>query len=69
MSRNLTLVIIGLLGSLVAPASAYAQLTPARGIGRRGQFADQRRALRSRQSKRAQRPQRYRQRVEDPTAW
>jgi hypothetical protein len=39
------------------------------GIGRRGQFCDQRRALRSRQSKRAQRPQRYRQRVEDTAAW
>ena len=39
------------------------------GIGRRGQFGDQRRAVRSRQSQRAQRPQRHRQRVEDPAAW
>jgi hypothetical protein len=39
------------------------------GIGRRGQFCDQRRALRSRQSKRAQRPQRHRQRVEHTAAW
>jgi hypothetical protein len=28
MSRNSPLVLILLLGSLVAPASAYAQLTP-----------------------------------------
>jgi hypothetical protein len=38
-------------------------------IGGRGQFADQRRAVRSGQSQRAQRPQRHRQRVEDSAAW
>jgi hypothetical protein len=38
-------------------------------IGGRRQFGDQRRAVRSRQSQRAQRPQRHRQRVEDPAAW
>jgi hypothetical protein len=31
MSRNLALVLIGLLGSMIAPASAYAQLTPPAG--------------------------------------
>jgi hypothetical protein len=31
MSRNLALILIGLLGSLVAPESAYAQLTPPAG--------------------------------------
>jgi hypothetical protein len=31
MSRNLVLVLIGLLGSLVAPASVYAQITPPAG--------------------------------------
>jgi hypothetical protein len=39
------------------------------GIGRRGQLADQRHTLRSRESQCAQRPQRHRQRVEDPAAW
>jgi hypothetical protein len=31
MSRNLAFVLIALLGSMVAPASAYAQLTPPAG--------------------------------------
>jgi hypothetical protein len=31
MSRNLAFVLIGLLGGMVAPASAYAQLTPPAG--------------------------------------
>jgi hypothetical protein len=39
------------------------------GIGRRGQFVDQRGAIRSGQSQRAQRPQRHRECVEDPAAW
>lgn len=38
-------------------------------IGRRGKFGHQRSAVRSRQSPRAQRPQRYRQRLENPSAW
>jgi hypothetical protein len=39
MSRNLALVLIGLLGSLVAPASAYAQLTPPAGSAGAGNTA------------------------------
>jgi len=39
MSRNLALVLIGLLGSLVAPASAYAQLTPPAGSAGAGNSA------------------------------
>jgi len=31
MSRNVALVLLGLLGGMVAPASAYAQLTPPAG--------------------------------------
>jgi hypothetical protein len=39
MSRNLALVLIGLLGSLVAPASVYAQLTPPAGSAGAGNSA------------------------------
>ena len=39
MSRNLPLVLILLLGSLVAPASAYAQLTPLAGSAGAGNSA------------------------------
>jgi hypothetical protein len=39
MSRNLALVLIGLLGSLVAPATAYAQLTPPAGSAGAGNSA------------------------------
>jgi hypothetical protein len=39
MSRNLALVLIGLLGSLVAPASVYAQLTPPAGSAGEGNSA------------------------------
>jgi hypothetical protein len=39
MSRNLALVLIGLLGSLVTPASAYAQLTPPAGSAGAGHSA------------------------------
>jgi hypothetical protein len=53
MSRNSALVLALALGSLILPARAFAQLTPARGIGRRRQFGDQRRSVRSRQSQSA----------------
>jgi hypothetical protein len=39
MSRNSTLVLVLLLGSLVAPASAYAQLTPPAGSAGAGNSA------------------------------
>jgi hypothetical protein len=39
MSRKLALVLIGLLGSLVTPASAYAQLTPPAGSAGAGNSA------------------------------
>jgi hypothetical protein len=39
MSRNLALVLIGLLGSLDAPASVYAQLTPPAGSAGAGNSA------------------------------
>jgi hypothetical protein len=39
MPRNFALVLIGLLGSLAAPASAYAQLTPPAGSAGAGNSA------------------------------